>query len=319
MKLAFMITCHMDHEHIARLAKKLATHPDNKVYIHVDQRSDINAFKQAAAEIKNVYFCKERYKTNWSSFQSIQAVMALTKNALADRNDRLIMMQGLDYSLYSNELIHQFFNTHRNIEFIRACNVTTSTDYHIACKIRQRWFFGKDSKIYKIWHRFNTSFKIYTRKPSLFTSDNKQFDIYFGNATWALTQKCAQYVLDFYHRETHLEDFFESSFCSDELYVHSVVFNSNFASNTTNCGPEPEDRDLEQWQNLGYFEYGKNIKIFDITDFDTLFNTGYLFVRKTNSTESKELLDAIDSFDQAESFFQPCIGLNTIAKPNKLN
>jgi len=48
--------------------------------------------------------------------------------------------------------------------------------------------------------------------------------------------------------------------------------------------------------NVTYFEYPVYVVLFkDKSDFDKLYSTNYLFFRKASS-ESKELLDYIDSY-----------------------
>ncbi|MFT2090256.1 beta-1,6-N-acetylglucosaminyltransferase [Paraglaciecola sp. 2405UD69-4] len=299
MELAYLILCHTDPIHIARLVKKLASDEHNKVYIHVDIKSDINLFRNAIGDLDNVHFCKNRYDAKWGSFTAIQATMELIKESLSANSDRFILLQGLDYPLYSNSTLSKFFESHSDVEFIRACNVSKSKDYYFWCRIKQAWFFSRVSKVFKLWHKFNKLFKLPTRSGRIISSDDRDLDVYFGHATWALTQACVQYIYDFYLRELEINNFFTSTMSSDELYIHTVVFNSTFKEKTTKKGPEPEQRNLVNWMNLEYFEYNDSVKVFESTDFSRIYETGYVFIRKVTSDKSNELLNLIDDFESA--------------------
>ena len=45
MKIAYLILCHMDPEHIARLVRKITENTQNVAYVHVDGKVDVTHFR----------------------------------------------------------------------------------------------------------------------------------------------------------------------------------------------------------------------------------------------------------------------------------
>lgn len=293
MKIAYLILCHIDPKHIARLANKISSE-NQHVYIHVDLESDIEQFK---AEINNnnyVKFIKKRVKAYWGGFSAVKATINLMEAATQEENyDRFILLQGLDYPIVSNQDIMDFFERYKQVEFIRACNTTKSNDFKLYSKSKMFWFFDKKNFWRKCLNKINTTIKLKTRKGYII-SNEKRYDVYWGCAQWALTGNCVNYILDFYDKNKKFNNYFKYVFPADETYFHSIVFNSIYANKTTNKGPEEENRELVNWRNLHYFEYPNHIRIFNENDYEFLKKQNCLFVRKTTTKDSTKLLDLID-------------------------
>ncbi|MGG7058141.1 beta-1,6-N-acetylglucosaminyltransferase [Clostridium tertium] len=293
IKIAYLILCHVDSEHIARLANKIST--DNAhVYIHVDLESDINDFKNKLPESNNIRFIDERVKAYWGGFSAVQATINLMKSASKSYNyDRYILLQGLDYPIKSNEVIMKYFIENKDKEFIRGCNITKSNNIKLYGKCKMWWFFDKKNFWRKCLNKLNIILSIQTRIGYVNLGE-VNFEIYWGAAQWALTGDCVKYVIDFYDKNEKVNKYFKHVFPADETYFHSVVFNSRFSSKTTFGGPEEENNELVNWRNLHYFEYPKLIKIFDENDYDFLLQQKCLFIRKTTTEKSSKLMDMID-------------------------
>jgi len=87
MKIADLILCHRDAEHVARLAAKLTTGaPDNHLFVHVDAKSPESA--EFASRL-------------------------LEASHAAGDFERFVLLQGADYPLKSNAAIAAFFDKHR--------------------------------------------------------------------------------------------------------------------------------------------------------------------------------------------------------------
>jgi hypothetical protein len=206
--------------------------------------------------------------------------------------DRYVLLQGLDYPLASNEKIDSFFSEFSKNEFIRACNVSISKKEYFYSKSRYFLFFDRPNLVKKIANKLTRVFKLKLKK-GFFSHDQKKYQIYWGSAQWALTNDCIKYILSFEHL-VQVNKYFYHIFPADELYFHTLIFNSCFRDKTTFKGPELEKVGLTNWRNLHYFEYGKNIKIFNEVDYEFPLSRNELFVRKVSSISSKKLLDKID-------------------------
>ena len=292
-KIAYLVLAHTDPCHIYRLANKLKETGD--VYIHIDLKSDINIFKDFP-HIKNVKFINKRYKVNWGGYNSIKATMSLLENAInSGEYRRYILLQGLDYPIWSDKKIIGFFNNN-NYEYIRGCNISKSTDPYFTHKITKKYFFDVNNRILRIFLReffYNIAF---IRNKKNVILGNKKCDIFYGSALWAITNECAEYIMEVYKNDTKYNNYMKHMFAPDESYFHTIIFNSIFSEKTIKGGPEPEKRYLVNWRNLHIFNYDSSIKIYTENDFDYLINSDAMFFRKATTGISDSLLDKIDDY-----------------------
>jgi Core-2/I-Branching enzyme len=293
MKIAYLVLCHTDPDHITRLANKLTIGTSNHVFIHVDLNTDIEIFKSKLFLNSQVHFIDQRVNVYWGGFSSIIATYKLMKESYYFGDfERFVVLQGLDYPLASNKNIESFFIKHSETEFIRACNVSISKNEYLYAKARYFLFFDRPNFIKKIANKFTRTFKL-KFKAGFFYHNQKKYLIYWGSAQWALTRGCIKYLIDFEHFE-HINSYFYNIFPADEVYFQTLIFNSCYSEKTTFGGPELEKVGLTNWRNVHYFEYKKNIKVFSELDYELLKSRHELYVRKVNSSVSHKLLDMID-------------------------
>ena len=142
----------------------------------------------------------------------------------------------------------------------------------------------------------NTKIKIKYRR-SYFCQDDSKWDVYTGWAQVALTAKCAEYVLSVYDNNGKYNKFMSHRFPPDEIYIHTILYNSHFASKISEFLLQPRENALWRSEdlNLTYFEYPNSVTIF--TDENMCFElrqTKALFFRKATLPESAKLLDKMD-------------------------
>lgn len=287
----------MDPKFVQRTAKKLSN-DKNHVFIHVDKKQDISEY---IFNYKNVHFCKKRVKNYWGGWNSVIATINLIKQAMEIEDfDRYVLLQGQDYPLYSNEYIEEFFVKHSDIEFCKSYNLTHTTNKKDSMKIYGYWFFDKlDSRIMNILrYPLKLICLILNRKTikyrkGYYIENNIKYEIYSGWAQWALTRECVKYIVDFYDKHRKFNLYFKYSFPPDEIYFHTIIYNSRFVYKTVD-GKSLNNIRNDSLLNLTYFEYPNEVSVFrNIEDYNKLLNSGCLFARKLNSS-SKYLLDYID-------------------------
>ena len=293
MKIAYLILCHIDPIHVTRLANKLST-KNTDIFIHVDIECDIEQFKSELKYKKNVYFIDKRVKAYWGGFSAIEAIMnTIMFSKKVNEYDRYVLLQGLDYPIVSNKTIEEFFKNNSDIEFIRGCNITLSKNKKLYSKCKMYWFFDKKNFWKKCINRLNKISGIKIRRGYV-SLENKKYYIYWGAAQWALTNECINYIVEFYKNNKKVNKYFKHVFPVDETYFHSIIFNSKFSKKTLKGGPEKENCELVNWRNIHYFEYPNLIRVFNENDYKFLKKQKCLFIRKTTTKESTELLNLID-------------------------
>lgn len=293
VKIAHLILAHTDPKHIVRLSKKLADFSD--VYIHVDANANIEEYQKSLQNYENIYFLGNRVHCGWETWNAVQATLNLMRVAMSnEKYDRLTFLQGLDYPLKSPNQITEFYNKNENIEFIRACCISFSKDYYMSQKCCQYWFRNHSNKLQDYFSKLEKRTKWKFRSGIIF--DDQKYKVYWGSAQWSLTGKCADYILEFHDNHPKFNKWFYYSFPVDELYFATIVHNSKFSDYTLAGGSEPEKEKLVNWRNLHYFEYPDQIRIYEKKDYDYLTNLSELYVRKTTTKQSTELLDMIDKY-----------------------
>lgn len=303
MKIAFLNLCHCDPVIVARTARRLTENPNMDMYIHVDLKSDIQPFIEALDGQRQVYFVKDRRTVYWGGFGAIEATIALLKGAVAsDRKyDRFVILQNLDYPLKGNSQILHFFEKNSNKEFIRACKIAKSKDWHFQEKYKL--FHDFDDPFYltdkRGWKRIFHNVKKVLKSVKTIGFDgvihekDGDYPIYYGAAQWAVTRECAEYFIQFYETHPYYNQKMRHIKFPDEEYFHTIVHNSRFKYQC-HVYDEPEKRWLVNWRNLHYYEYPGEIVVFTKEDYPKLRRRKELFVRKVRSGISDELLDLLD-------------------------
>lgn len=292
VKIAYLILAHTDPTHIKRLSSVLSNTGD--VYIHVDLKSNIQDFKELLETMKKVYLIDNRIEVFWGGYSLVQATINLMEYAYDRKDyDRYVLLQGLEYPIKSDEFILDFFNKNRDVEFIRACDITNSKNKYFYSKCKYYWSFDNINFVKRLWHKISNIFDLKLRKGYVYI-DQKKYNLFWGSGLWALTSECIKYILDFNKKQVEFNKYMKHVLAPDEIYFHSIVFNSDFLKKTRN-GIEEEKEGLVNWRNLHYFEYDKNIKVFSRADFEKIIELDEIFIRKTNTELSSQLLDMLDN------------------------
>ena len=300
VRIAYICLCHMDPLFVARACKTVA-YKDDAVFIHVDRKVDRKPFEEACKALPHVHFVHDTMKNYWGGFNSLIATMHTLQAAMDYGHfDRFVLLQGQDYPLVSNAQIHDFFARHSETEFCRALNISHSHHkgeymkicgyYHLDYRIQNNlleWFFSK------LLNRFNLLGIPYRKRRF------QNWDIYHGWAQFALTNASVKHVLDVYHTNQSYNRYMQHRFPPDELYIPTILYNSPFRDKIMEQ-PIINRQGNPTILNLTYFEYPTTVTVFkEPEDYQSLRDTGCLFVRKVNSTSSR-LLDEIDRHIQAE-------------------
>ena len=65
MRIAYIILCHTDPEHIRRLTKKITGGTDDEAFIHVDGKCDAAPFEQTLKDVPQAHFLCQRIPVYW--------------------------------------------------------------------------------------------------------------------------------------------------------------------------------------------------------------------------------------------------------------
>lgn len=303
MTIAFLNLCHCDENLVARVANKLTKNNNFDMYIHIDKKSEIMPFKELLKNNDQVYFIKNRKKVYWGGYNAIEATFELLQEALSsNRNyDYFVLLQNLDYPIRSNAYIQEFFKESNGTEFIRGCNIACTKDWHYTRKYKiynkrdDDFYSNNKSKLRKYLRYSNLILRSVTRIGfnGVIKEQGKKYDIHYGAAQWAITCECAKYLVEFNKTHPRFNEIMKHIQFPDEEYFHTVVHNSKYKYRCIKYD-EPEQRWLVNWRNLHYFEFPREVTIFEAKDFEHIMQQDDLFVRKVKTGISDSLMDRID-------------------------
>lgn len=303
MKIAFLNLCHCDPEVVERVANKLTKNNNFDMYIHVDGKSDINPFQKRLSGNKQVYFITNRKKVFWGGYNAIEATFEMLRTALnSDKHyDYFVLLQNLDYPIRSNEKIEEFFEKNKGTEFIRGCKIARTKDWHYSRKYKilnerdDEFYITNKSKIRKYLRYMRLAIQSVTTIGfnGVIKEGNNAYDIYYGTAQWAITRDCAQHMISFEKTHPKFNERMKQIQFPDEEYFHTVVHNSDFKYHCVKFD-EPEQRWLVNWRNIHYFEFPKEVTVFEEKDYEKIMKQDVLFIRKVKTGVSDLLMDKID-------------------------
>ncbi len=281
---AYMIMAH----HKFHILKELLQDLDderNDIFLHVDKKARDFDPEDICAAIKKAHiYITERMDVRWGGFSQIRCVLMLLEQATGTGYHAYYhFMVGVEFPLKTQDDIHQFFDEHQGYEFI-------GFDHEDKTYMdRIRYFY-----IFNGYARNNTFFQKILNKISfgcvyiqkmLHVDLTKKYGIVFkkGNANWSITHDLARYILS-KKRETYRV--YRHSFCGDEIFIHTIVFNSDFYKKVY---------DVED-------EYGSSMRVmtwedeknqYHLKDLGYLLGCGRLFARKIDGEDALRLIDGI--------------------------
>ena len=293
IKIGYIILCHKEPKLVAEIAERVTKGTKNIAVVHVDLKSDIEKFKLEIPTTDQIKFVDNRVSIYWGGFSSIDATMVALQMAMELNCDRYVLLQGCDYPLHTNDYIEEFFDKNRNVEFLKAYNVTKSKrkfnymkcfGYHIYDGIDR----GKKcipTYIARAFTAFNKLGIKYRKGYYRNASNGARYDIYWGWAHFAITHECAAYILNIYNNDTSFNRYFRHVFPADETYLQTIVYNSPFKNKVRDGGDvdETDHQTVQSMLNLTYFEYPKHVKVFnDPNEVSKKVIQNYLYIRKVS-------------------------------------
>lgn len=297
-KIAYLILAHSDSTHLKRLIENIDYKCD--IYIHVDKKANIEDFKNKIKDKSNIYFSDNRFDIQWGGFNMINATKEMIKKALIKDNDycHLVLLSGMDYPIKNKEEIYKFFNSNKDVEFIRGFDINESGSKIDKNRICKYWFWDINLYNLKFINKVLKKVMHYLAWP--FNKSNLikgELSPCFGSQWWAITPTCAKYVIDYSDKNKEIDRYFKYSYAPDELYFHTIIFNSEFKERTMNKDIEINKGHWD-WANIHHIDPSL-AKYFTDVDFNELKNSNKLFVRKVNTENSLELLNMMDEMINA--------------------
>ncbi len=269
---------------------------DAEYYIHVDScRAQQHFMRQVSGD--NVHFLNHRVKTVAGSLNEVRVQVRLIREALSCRADYLVTIDGLDYPVWSNDRINDYFAGLGGKEMLSA--VAMPGMGRMAYKYTDFQLFNDHA-----WT--SSSFKGKARKLArLLLSGShihktlrihcplKTYTLYKGGTSWAITREMANLIVREWDENEHLRTYFSTSYRPLETFVPTVALNSSLASRCELV--EGSDYDEASLMPLTYLSGRRSSRILTEDDFQAVCDDDKMFARQVVSGYSDGLKSMIDA------------------------
>lgn len=270
-KHAYLIIAHDNFEVLKLLLEELDD-SRNDIYLHIDQKvKDIPSFHTVYSSL---ILLEKRMDVRWGSLSQIECEYLLLREAYNSNvmYDRYHLISGTHYPLKSQDELHDYFDSQRNVEVL---SFLKTSDYEIDLKLNHyhilmRYFKHKnvylERLVQKIWH---ISLKI----QKIFRLNRNSLNVTKKANNWvSLTSRAVKYILS---KEVFVLDRFSFTFCADEFFIPFLLDDN------------VEGFILKNEPNLLYNDFVdvSNPRVLTDHDFDFLVNSNYMFARKFSDSE----------------------------------
>jgi len=281
-KHAFLVMAHNEFSLLKRLLSCLDD-SRNDIFIHFDQKtSDLPVLKTTRA---GLFILNDRVNVHWGDVSVIEAEYKLFEAATARGTYAYYhLLSGVDLPLKSQDELHAFFNKHQGREFIG-----------FSQDVKEEEINRRVRKVHLYPERFRASTglapfcyrivrKCFLELQYLLNIQRNQNIIFKKGAQWvSVTDKFVHYVLP---QKQQVLKTYRQTFCSDELFLQTICWNSPFRSMLFDA--EDESRGSQRiigWKNGQLYEWNQR-------DYGTLISSDIVFARKFSSN-NPTLIDLI--------------------------
>lgn len=274
MKHAYLIVAHSDFE-VLETSLKMLDYPDNDIFVHIDKK--VEYVIKYKCKYSNLFMVPEdkRIDVRWADATIIYAELALYRMAFETGDyDYFHLMSGMDLPIKSQKYIHDFFKANKGKEFIGLMQNAWRTKtkvmyYHILMK-NQR---GASLEV-KCCQRIHWIFTQIQKCLPIVRSKKYMPTLYKGCTWCSLTHDAVEYILSY---EPWIRNRFRWTFGADEIYKHTLLFNSSFKNQMYSIKGEYEAcLRLQDWQR-------GNPYVWTMADYDEIMQSKMLFARKFDS------------------------------------
>lgn len=289
-KHAYMIIAHNQFELLEILIKMLDDER-NDIFIHIDKKIEDFDFDYFSSITKysKVHFSK-RVLITWGDSSQIQSELSLLKCALNNEDKEnpysyFHLISGVDLPIKTNDEMHGFFELNQGKEFVHFSNEKENEG--VSTRIKYYHIFRKKRNLFnkilaQIALKFQKLFRVNRLK-------NMDITVKKGTNWFSITHDLAQYVVS---KENEIEKMFSYSYCSDEVFLQTLVFNSKFWNNVYIA--DFTDNQLACARLIDW-NRGKPY-IFKSCDFDEIISSPAMFARKFDLNTDKEIIYKIRDY-----------------------
>ncbi|OED96328.1 beta-1,6-N-acetylglucosaminyltransferase [Vibrio breoganii] len=275
------IICHNLSESLIFTVNKLKESPNNIIFIHLDKKIDISLISNV--EGANVHLIKDRISVEWGGFSQCEATLKILEISLCYPINNISIISGDDVPLRSNNELGRTLNS--GIEYVAYQNnriTPVNPDYRVHYKY-PKIFFKRNKNVY---HKAYC--KLHELMMRMGFHKNKGIEklpkLYKGTNWFSISRTAILYIFEYLNKNPNYISFFENSFCSDEVFFHTILKTGDFKFND-------QATEIIPYKCLRYIDwtsgpdYPKKLNAVDLIYAKN--STNCLFARKVDPKYSK--------------------------------
>lgn len=287
MKHAYLIIAHNDFDLLKTLIS-LLDDSRNDIYVHIDKKAKNFSSNDFKTNNANLHFLKKRISAHWGHLSLVEVELLLFETAKKNGvYSYYHLLSGVDLPLKSQNYIHSFFELNQGKEFI---GFWQDRDDEAEWCIKRYHYFMKFQKGYNKYIQILTAKlrRIITRKShEILGPRNFPMQCKKGFQWVSITDDFCSYLLS---QKRWIKKHFINTFCPDETYKHTILWNSPFKNNIYSLATPEEGCmrkiDWERGMMIAPYTWRAN-------DFEELMLSDKLFARKFNSLVDSKIIDMI--------------------------
>ncbi len=288
MKHAYLILAHNEFPILERLLQAIDD-PKNDIFIHYDKK--LKEYPRFQTGNAGLFILDNRIDVRWGDLSVVEAEYALYEAATKHGSYGYYhLLSGVDMPLKSQDEIRRFFEENQGKEFI-GFNQENNLP-HIDRKVQRYHLFAKHFRSSgSLIDLFRKVIRAVVIRLQYLLDIRRNQKVPFKKGTqWiSVTHDFVEYML---LRKHEVLKTYRRTFCSDEIFVQTMCWNSHFREKVFDVGNEGRGcmRKIG-WDN-------NQLKDWKEEDYDELMESGALFARKFNSRNLAVANRILDSIQQ---------------------
>lgn len=276
-KHAYLIISHNEFE-ILKLLVCALDDIRNDIYIHFDAKCD--KLPLLKCKHSNLFILPNRYDVRWGDFSQIVTEISLFEyaNSMQLKNKVFYqyyhLLSGVDFPLKNQDYIHDFFRKHKGKEFLGFYQ--GNSEQELRKKVQLYHLFPKSFSKERNINIRNIFRALFCRIQMLLGfRRNKDIILKRGTNWVSITNDFVEYILS---NKKEIYKRFHHTFCADEVYKHTLCYNSKFKDFIYNI--EIESIGCMREINWIVTENSSFLPSFTMNDYKRIISSPMLFARK---------------------------------------
>ena len=276
---AILVETHANVDLLAMVIERLKA-DNHYFFVHVDKKTK-NYKDFLALSSDHVIFPRKRYKVNWGSIEQVLLTLELiyTAESKGIQFDYYHLISGQDYPVVDNASFDMHFENNDKSYFELDTKTPFDARYmffHLnsLVNVRSRW-----------GQKLERTFAKLQRGGFLKCNLRKSLGLtpYKGSNWWSMTRSMMEYILEFLKRHPDYIERFKYTSCCDEVFFHTIAFNSPLIGSIEN-----DDLRYVDWKR----KYpGESLpRVLNEKDYNAIILSNAVFVRKLEVRKSRNLI-----------------------------